>query len=42
MLEDKEPIAMARYEKYNNLAMPNARLNKGEALALIDYVNGET
>ena len=42
MLENKDPIAMALYKKYNNLAMPNARLNKQEALALIDYFNEET
>jgi cytochrome oxidase Cu insertion factor (SCO1/SenC/PrrC family) len=42
MLENKDPIAMALYTKYNNLAMPNARLNKQEALALIDYFNEET
>jgi cytochrome oxidase Cu insertion factor (SCO1/SenC/PrrC family) len=42
MLENKDPIAMALYTKYNNLAMPNSRLNKQEALALIDYFNEET
>jgi cytochrome oxidase Cu insertion factor (SCO1/SenC/PrrC family) len=42
MLENKDPIAMALYTKYNNLAMPNARLNKQEAQALIDYFNEET
>ena len=42
MLENKDPIAMALFKKYNNLAMPNARLNKQEALALIDYFNEET
>ena len=42
MLENKDPIAMALYRKYNNLAMPNSRLNQQEALALIDYFNEET
>jgi cytochrome oxidase Cu insertion factor (SCO1/SenC/PrrC family) len=42
MLADKDPIAVALYEKYNKLAMPNARLNKLEALALIAYFGEET
>jgi len=42
MLKNKDPIAMALYKQYNNLAMPNMRLNKEEALALLDYIDGET
>ena len=42
MLEKKDPVAMALYKQYNNLAMPNMRLNKEEALALIDYMGDET
>ena len=42
MLKKKDPIAMALYKKYNNLAMPNMRLNKEEALALLDYIKNET
>ncbi len=42
MLKKKDPIAMALYEQYNNLAMPNMRLNKQEALALLDYIDTET
>ena len=42
MLKKQDPIAMALYKKYNNLAMPNMRLNKDEALALIDYIDDET
>ena len=42
MLNKKDPIAMALYKQYNNLAMPNMRLNKEEALTLLDYINDET
>ena len=42
MLKKKDPIAMALYKKYNNLAMPNMRLNKEEALTLLDYIKNET
>jgi len=42
MLKNKDPIAMALYKQYNNLAMPNMRLNKQEALALLDYIDDET
>ncbi|MBT8078086.1 MAG: copper chaperone PCu(A)C [Gammaproteobacteria bacterium] len=42
MLEAGDPIATALYKKYNNLAMPNMRLNKEEALDLIEYLDEET
>lgn len=42
MLADKDPIAMALYEKYDRLVMPNMRLNKQEALALIDFMEDVT
>ncbi len=42
MLNKKDPIAMALYEQYNRLAMPNMRLNKEEALTLLDYLEDET
>ena len=42
MLKKQDPIAMAMYKQYNNLAMPNMRLNKEEALALLDYIDNET
>ena len=42
MLKKKDPIAMELYEQYNNLAMPNMRLNKEEALSLLDYMADET
>jgi protein SCO1/2 len=42
MLQKKDPIAMALYEKYNNLAMPNMRLNQEEAVTLLEYIKSET
>ncbi len=42
MLKKKDPIAMALYKQYNNLAMPNMRLHKEEAIALLDYMEAET
>lgn len=42
MLKNRDPIAMALFEQYNGLAMPNMRLNKQEALALLDYIDDET
>ena len=38
MLNKKDPIAMALFEKYNKLPMPNFRLNKDECLAIVDYL----
>ncbi len=42
MLKDKDPIALALYKSYNNLPMPNMRLNKQEALDLIAYMRDES
>ena len=42
MLKKKDPIAMALYKQYNELAMPNMRLNKKEAIALLEYIDNET
>jgi protein SCO1/2 len=42
MLAKKDPVAMALYEKYNKLAMPNMRLNQQDATALISYIDEET
>jgi copper(I)-binding protein/cytochrome oxidase Cu insertion factor (SCO1/SenC/PrrC family) len=42
MLEKKDPIAMSLYAQYNNLAMPNMRLNQQEALDLLDYMDEES
>jgi copper(I)-binding protein/mono/diheme cytochrome c family protein len=42
MLEKKDPIAMELYVRYNNLAMPNMRLNQQEAEDLIEYMDDES
>ena len=42
MLKKEDPIAMSLYKKYNNLAMPNMRLNKEEAISLLEYIANET
>ena len=42
MLKKKDPIAIALYKQYNNLAMPNMRLNQEEAVVLLDYIKDET
>jgi cytochrome oxidase Cu insertion factor (SCO1/SenC/PrrC family) len=42
MLKKQDPIAMSLYKQYNNLAMPNMRLNKEEAQILLEYINDET
>ncbi len=42
MLQKKDPIAMALYKQYNNLAMPNMRLNKRDAVDLIAYMDEES
>ena len=42
MLKKKDPIALALYKKYNNVAMPNLRLSKQDALELIEYMEAET
>ena len=42
MLEARDPIATALYARYNNLAMPNMRLNQQEAMDLIEYMDGES
>lgn len=42
MLKKKDPIALALYKQYKNLAMPNMRLNQKEAIDLLDYIKDET
>lgn len=42
MINKKDPIAIALYNKYNKLAMPNMRLNKQEADLLLKYIDDET
>jgi protein SCO1/2 len=42
MLEAKDPIAMALYREYDNLPMPNMRLNQKDATNLLEYLAAET
>jgi copper(I)-binding protein len=42
MLANNDPVAIALYNKYGKLAMPNMRLNKQEAMDLILYMEEET
>ncbi len=42
MLAERDPIAMALYARYNNLPMPNLRLNEIEVDALIEYMEAES
>jgi copper(I)-binding protein/cytochrome oxidase Cu insertion factor (SCO1/SenC/PrrC family) len=42
MLANNDPIATALLAKYNNLAMPNLRLNQQEATDLLEYIASET
>ncbi len=39
MIAEKDPIALAMLKKYNNLPMPNLRLNKQEAMDLLAYMD---
>jgi len=42
MLEEKDPIIMKLYAEYNEVLMPNLRLNEVEIGALIDYLDAES
>lgn len=42
MLEQKDPLAMALYEQYNRVPMPNLRLNDTDVDNLIDYMREES
>jgi copper(I)-binding protein/cytochrome oxidase Cu insertion factor (SCO1/SenC/PrrC family) len=42
MLADNDPTAIALLAKYNNVAMPNMRLNKQEAVDLLNYIETES
>jgi copper(I)-binding protein/cytochrome oxidase Cu insertion factor (SCO1/SenC/PrrC family) len=41
MLKNNDPIAVALYEQYNELPMPNMRLNQQEAEDLIAYMDDQ-
>ena len=38
MLADKDPIAVALFEKYKNVPMPNLRLSEGEIAAVLSFL----
>ncbi len=42
MLAEKDPIALALYAQYRELAMPNLKLNDVDAEALIDYLRAQS
>ena len=42
MLEEKDPIIMGLYALYNNVPMPNMRLNALEVAAVIEYMETES
>jgi copper(I)-binding protein/cytochrome oxidase Cu insertion factor (SCO1/SenC/PrrC family) len=42
MLDSGDPIAVALFEQYNQLKMPNMRLNREEAVSLLEYISEET
>jgi len=42
MLEEGDPIAKALYEQFQELEMPNLKLSKGDAEAVLEYIKTET
>ena len=42
VLEEKDPLALSLLAKFNNIPMPNLRLNKLEIDSLIEYIELET
>ena len=42
MLAKQDPIAIALFKQYNNVAMPNMRLNQQEGMDLIEYLDAES
>lgn len=42
MLAEKDPLAMALLAEYNNVPMPNLRLNDAEVQALLTYIEEES
>jgi protein SCO1/2 len=42
MLEERDPIAMDLYAQYNNVPMPNMRLNELDVSALIEFIAVES
>jgi len=42
MLAEKDPIIMEQYARFNEVPMPNMRLNELEVASLIDYMESES
>lgn len=42
MLEEKDPLAMALYEQYNRVPMPNLRLNRTDVANLLEHIEEES
>ena len=42
MLADKDPVALALFEKYKGVQMPNLRLGDGDVHAILNYIDRET
>jgi protein SCO1/2 len=42
MLAEKDPLAMALFERYKGLPMPNLRLAEADVATLIDYIDAQT
>jgi len=42
MLAEKDPLAMALFDKYNHVTMPNLSLNDADIEALLHYIQGES
>lgn len=42
MLAEKDPLALALYDQYNRLPMPNFFLNEADVNAVIDYLEAES
>jgi protein SCO1 len=41
MLDTKDPIATALFERYKHVRMPNLRLGDGDVAALIEYLRAQ-
>lgn len=42
MLKEQDPLAIALYNKYNNVPMPNMQLDRKTAVELIEYMQEQT
>ncbi|WP_397448551.1 SCO family protein [Pseudomonas sp. NA-150] len=42
MLAEKDPVALQLYETFNNIAMPNLRLDDASAVAILRFLEDET